>query len=262
MKWGLVWCFVFFTSLLYAQTAREMDLLLETREVSFDQASRFVLVVANVMTNEGADTGTAYDLALERGWLPKNVEAGRPIRLGELCSLIMGAFEIKGSFLYTLFPGSRYAFRELDYLKLIPGQRDPALKVSGERFLQILGMVAAYTKVEEKAAEEEARRRAAAEEAQRLAAEEAQRLAAEEARRLAATEEARRLAAAEEARRLAAEEARRLAAAEEARRLAAADEAQRLAAAEEARRLAATEEARRRAAAEAARRFAAAEDAR
>jgi outer membrane protein OmpA-like peptidoglycan-associated protein len=32
----------------------------------------------------------------------------------------------------------------MDYLRLIPGRRDPAVKVSGERLLQILGMVAAH----------------------------------------------------------------------------------------------------------------------
>jgi hypothetical protein len=152
----LVW-FVFCASLLHAQTAGEMDILLETREVSFAQASRFVLVGANV-ADEGTDSGAAYALALERGWLPKDAKPADSIRLDELCQLIMRAFEIKGSFLYRLFPGPRYALRELDYLKLIPGVRDPAVKVSGERFLQILGTTAAYTGADKKAAAGEAQR--------------------------------------------------------------------------------------------------------
>jgi outer membrane protein OmpA-like peptidoglycan-associated protein len=53
----------------------------------------------------------------------------------------MNAFDINGSFLYALFPGPRYAFRELDYLRLIPGRRDPALRVSGEELLRMLDMV-------------------------------------------------------------------------------------------------------------------------
>jgi hypothetical protein len=57
----------------------------------------------------------------------------------------MRAFNIPGSFLYALFPGPRYAFRELDYLDLIPGRKDPAAKVSGERLLIILGRVLSHT---------------------------------------------------------------------------------------------------------------------
>jgi hypothetical protein len=129
--------------LLHAQTAAELDLLLEAREVSFAQASRFVLVVAGT-TDDRAEAGAAYALAGEKGWLPKRASPEDSIKLGELCFLIVEAFGIKKSFLYSLFPGPRYAFRELDYLRLIPGQRDPGLKVQGERFLQILEMVSNY----------------------------------------------------------------------------------------------------------------------
>jgi outer membrane protein OmpA-like peptidoglycan-associated protein len=127
---------------LRAQTATEMDTLLETRTLSFAQAARFTLVTANILDERAAG---AYALAREKGWLPETAEANSPIRLGELCFLMMNAFNIKGSFLYALFPGPHYAFRELDYLKLIPGRRDPALTVSGENFLYILGKVTAYT---------------------------------------------------------------------------------------------------------------------
>jgi hypothetical protein len=125
---------------LCAQTAAELDLILEAEEISFAQASRFVLTAADAA--DGAmEASSVFDLAKESGWLPKQAAMDSPIRVGELCFLMMGAFHIKGSFLYTLFPGPHYAYRELDYFGLIPGRPDPGLKVSGERFLQILGMV-------------------------------------------------------------------------------------------------------------------------
>jgi outer membrane protein OmpA-like peptidoglycan-associated protein len=127
---------------LQAQTAAEMDAMLEARTVSFARASRFVLAAADVADERPE---AAYALALEKGWLPKKAAPDSPVRLGELCFLIMKAFNIEGSFLYALFPGPRYAFRELDYLKLIPGRRDPSLLVSGERVLQILEMALHYT---------------------------------------------------------------------------------------------------------------------
>jgi hypothetical protein len=139
--------FVFFffisTSVLWGQAADELDLLLETREVSFAQASRFVLVTAGV-ADDAMEAGELYALAGEKGWLPKRASPDAPVKLGELCVLIMEAFGIKGSFLYAALPGPRYAFRELDYLRLIPGRRDPGVKVSGERFLQILDMASSY----------------------------------------------------------------------------------------------------------------------
>jgi hypothetical protein len=128
---------------LGAQTADELDLLLETREISFAQASRFVLAVADV-ADERTEAGAMYALAMERGWLPERAAMDSSIKLGELCFLIMGAFDMKGSFLYNMVPGPRYAYRELDYLKLIPGRRDPGTMVSGERLLQILELVSSY----------------------------------------------------------------------------------------------------------------------
>ena len=84
---------------------------------------------------------------------------------------------------------------------------------------------------------------AAEEEAKRLAEEEAARIAAEEEAKRLAEEEAARIAAEEEAKRLAEEEAARIAAEEEAKRLAE-EEAARIAAEEEAKRLAEEETAR------------------
>jgi outer membrane protein OmpA-like peptidoglycan-associated protein len=134
-------------AILPAQTAAEMDLLLETREVSFAQASRFVLASADAAA-EGVEVRAAFDLARENGWLSKKAVSDNPIRLGELCFLVMKAFHMRGSFLYALFPGPRYAFRELEYRRLIPGRRDPSLRVSGEELLRMLDLVTAGVNVE------------------------------------------------------------------------------------------------------------------
>jgi outer membrane protein OmpA-like peptidoglycan-associated protein len=134
---------VFFSApFLGAQTAAETDLILETQEVSAAQASRFVLAAAGALD---AGSGDAYALAGERGWLPQNAAEDSPLALGELSFLIMKAFGLQGSFLYALFPGPRYAYRELDYRGLIPAPKDPGSTVSGERLLIILGRILNYT---------------------------------------------------------------------------------------------------------------------
>jgi outer membrane protein OmpA-like peptidoglycan-associated protein len=141
----------FFAAPLAAQTAAEMDGLLETKALSFARAARFVLVTAG-LTGEASPPGEAYSLAAQKGWLPEDAAPDRPIATGELCFLIMRAFNMKGSFLYSLFPGPRYAFREFAYLKLLPGRRDPGLPVSGDGFLWILAAAASQAGIDQAAA--------------------------------------------------------------------------------------------------------------
>jgi hypothetical protein len=139
---------VFLGGLLHGQTATDMDALLDSREITWAQACRFVLPASGTL-EENAGAGAAFAAALEKGWLPKGAAAEDTVRLGELSFLVLQSFSIKKSFLCALFPGPRYAYRQLDYLGFISGLRDPAMKVSGERLLQILGRVLSYRGGEE-----------------------------------------------------------------------------------------------------------------
>jgi hypothetical protein len=129
--------------LLHGQTAAEMDVLLDSREITWAQACRFVLPAAGVLEDH-TSAGTAFDTALHNGRLPTGAAADSPVTLGGLSFLIVESFAINGSLLYALFPGPRYAYRQLDYLGLIPGPKDPALPVSGEHLVQILGRLLEY----------------------------------------------------------------------------------------------------------------------
>jgi outer membrane protein OmpA-like peptidoglycan-associated protein len=129
--------------LLQGQTAAELDTLLDTGEITWEQACRFVLPAAGTLAGN-TSAPAAYAAARENGWLPKRTAAEGSVTLGGLSVLISKTFSIKRSVLYALFPGPRYAYRQLDHLGLIPGLRDPALKVSGEHLVQILGRVLDY----------------------------------------------------------------------------------------------------------------------
>jgi hypothetical protein len=132
-------CFFFIIpAFLPAQTAERLDALLDNAGVSYAETAMMVLPAAG-LAGEDVSPGTAFAEARARGLLPKAAEPGGAVRLGELAFLIMGAFDMKGGLFYTLFPGPRYAYRELVYRKLIQGRNDPALTVSGERLLRILG---------------------------------------------------------------------------------------------------------------------------
>jgi outer membrane protein OmpA-like peptidoglycan-associated protein len=137
---------------LYGQTAADMERLMDSREITCAQACRFVLPAAGAL-DENAGTGAAFAAARERGWLPRGAAEEDAVKLGDLSFLVLQSFSLKKSFLAALFPGPRYAYRQLDYLGLIPGVRDPSLKVSGERLLQILGRVLSYRGDEEEGSE-------------------------------------------------------------------------------------------------------------
>ena len=129
-------CFLIFVPVfLSAQVAAELETILESPVISCAQAARFVFA------SQGITHQVAFDTAMERGWLPHNAAPDDPITLGSLSFLIMQAFDIKGGMMYAIVPGPRYAFRTMVSRSLIQGAADPAMTVSGERFLHILGNV-------------------------------------------------------------------------------------------------------------------------
>jgi len=143
-------CSLFLLGLLFllpaflpAQTAAELESVMKSPVVTCAQAARFV----TASTGSGASVGSnnrsqnEFEQALEKGWLPKGTTPDEGITLGKLSLLIVQAFDIRGGLMYIIFPGQRYAFRTMVSRSFIQGAADPAMTVSGERFLQILGRV-------------------------------------------------------------------------------------------------------------------------
>jgi len=123
-----------------AQTAAELETVLKTDNVTCAQAAGFVLASAEDAPAQNT-LKEAFEQAVARGWFPQGTAPEDSITLGRLSFLIMKAFNITGGMMYTLFPGPRYAFRTMVSRSYIQGAADPAMKVSGERFLHILGKV-------------------------------------------------------------------------------------------------------------------------
>ncbi|AEF82032.1 hypothetical protein [Leadbettera azotonutricia] len=140
----LLACAVFLAAGIFAQTAEQLEGLLDTAEVTYMSATLFVLQGAGIV-GESAHADAAFAEARSRSFLPRNIAENTPVTLGGLSFLMMRAFDIKGGMWYRLFPGPRYANRFLVYHKLIQGSTDPSQKVSGEQLLRILGRVLNYT---------------------------------------------------------------------------------------------------------------------
>jgi len=122
---------------LCAQTHAEMENLLESPNVTYAQAARFVLEASDAAVI--SDTREAFLFALERKWLPAEASPDSPARLDGISLLLMRSFSIKGGIFYSLFRNPHFAYRELVYLNIIQGRTDPRMAVSGSQLLFIVG---------------------------------------------------------------------------------------------------------------------------
>ena len=123
---------------LMAQSDTVLDEFLEEDEASYGKAVYLTLAAADLVADD-ASMEEAVSVLEQQGWgVPvKGVE--EPIRMGEFSLLIMKALNIPGGLMYSLVPSSRYASRELVYLKLVDGKNNPGRIPSGEEVVRVLG---------------------------------------------------------------------------------------------------------------------------
>jgi hypothetical protein len=123
-----------------AQTATELERLLALPAVSYGDAAWAVLGASGTTLPENSPAA-AYRFVADRGWIPKKARPEGSVTLGDVSLLIMKAFNVRGGFMYTLFPGPRYAYRELVHRRMIQGYS--TVKVSGEGLLRLLSQALA-----------------------------------------------------------------------------------------------------------------------
>ena len=127
-----------------AQTAAEMETLLNTQAVTYAQAARFVLQATSVAATDAAtiaDPSEAFRFAQEKDWLPKGVSPETPARLDGIALLFMRSFDLKGGIFYSLTKNPHYAYRELVYRSAIQGKTDPQMAVSGYQLIFITNRI-------------------------------------------------------------------------------------------------------------------------
>jgi len=132
---------------LYAQTADEIETLLNTRAVTYGQAARFVLEASDALVTRSHEEAFRY--AVQQNWLPANSSSGDPARFDQISLLLMRSFNMKGGLMYTLTKSSHHAYRELVYRNVIQTRSDPAMTVSGEELLFMVGRLLSMQGTEE-----------------------------------------------------------------------------------------------------------------
>jgi len=121
--------------ILSAQTGAEIEALLKTSSVTYEQAARFVLKASEAAVI--SDQKEAFKYAAERNWLPKNALPDSKARLDGISLLFMRSFNLRGGLFYSLFKNPHYAYRELAARGAFKGKSDPLMAVSGEQLLFI-----------------------------------------------------------------------------------------------------------------------------
>jgi len=128
------------TASVWAQSETVVDSLLSEKSATFGEAVYLVMAAVQAVPDT-ASVDDAVAAIQGQDWHITVQPADSPITLGQYSFLIMRAFKLRGGILYSLFPGPRYAARELAFRRLISGDASPYRFLSGAEVVQILGNV-------------------------------------------------------------------------------------------------------------------------
>ena len=142
MSWVLLGLLVSVTTHVSAQSNQLLDRLLAEPQATFGDVVYLTLAAAKLVPDTATPEEAIQSLQ-QQGWKVKLYSSEAPISLGDYSFLLMKAFKLSGGIFYSLFPGPRYACRELGFLKVIPSDARPLRNVSGEEVVRILGNVLA-----------------------------------------------------------------------------------------------------------------------
>ena len=137
--------YIFGSVMLYSQSNIFIDSVLSKTAVSYGDAAYMALAGAEIIPEESS-AEEAFSTLMKNNWKVKAENSSDIITLGEYAYLLMKAFNIKGGIMYSLFPGPRYAVRELDYLGFILKDATSYRKTSGEEAIRIIGSVINWKK--------------------------------------------------------------------------------------------------------------------
>ena len=121
-----------------AQTAERIDEILDQDELTVGAAA-YIAAASGDVVPDSAGTEEALSALGELGFPADAVSADDPIRLDQFSYMLMLSHERSGGMLYTLFPGPRYALRELEHERVVRGGGDPGDTLTGSRGLRLVG---------------------------------------------------------------------------------------------------------------------------
>ena len=133
---------LFFISGIFTVSAdfnTTVDSILAEEKISYGSAS-FALLVGTGVLSEGVTVQEAAE-KMAADYPDTEMEWDRAVTLDQFSYMIMTAYNMKGGLMYRLFPGPRYAVRELRHKKILQGISYSTMSLSGERAFRIIGRV-------------------------------------------------------------------------------------------------------------------------
>ncbi len=122
---------------LCAQSNERMDELLAQPVARLDSAAYMILSAAGAIPEE-ASPDEAFAALQEKAWLKGERAPEDGLSVGELCFVLMKALNLKGGLFYSIFPGPRYAYRDMVYREVVSSQTPSGKRASGEDVVRAL----------------------------------------------------------------------------------------------------------------------------
>ena len=126
-------CITFVSS----QSNEFMDKILAEKEASFGDTALLVLTAGGLIP-EQATLNDALKYIKENYSRFTDKSADSPVTASEFSFLLMKTLKLKGGIMYKMFPGPRYAYRELVYRKALSPKGGPYRKIAGEDIVRAL----------------------------------------------------------------------------------------------------------------------------
>ncbi len=121
----------------FSQSNSTIDELLAQKKALFGDSVYMVLAAANIIP-ANATPVEAMNALYQKDWISPPPKADAPISFGDFSYILMKSFDIPGGLMYHLFPGPRYAGREVVYRQWAPKNLSPYEGLSGMQALYIL----------------------------------------------------------------------------------------------------------------------------
>ena len=131
---------------LFAQTAERIEQIGNEDQISAGSAAYLAAASAGLV-NDDASPQQALEALVNLGF-PSGIETSVPARLDQFAFMLMLAHNRPGGLMYSLFPGPRYAFRELEFQRIIRGGGVPRATLTGTRALRLVGRMLTLAEAE------------------------------------------------------------------------------------------------------------------
>jgi hypothetical protein len=124
----------------WSQSNDVIDSVLAEERATLAKAAYLVLTASGAV-EESQSVEQAFAALQAKPWGFDKATPDSPVTFGAYAYMVMRAFEMRGGVMYTMFPGKRYAARELAYRQVLQGDTSPGRVLSGREATHILGKV-------------------------------------------------------------------------------------------------------------------------